>query len=333
LLAITLFRLDEGPKRLITLPGFSKDEMAPPLTTTIGSLFRFKDDLRESIGEAIKFQLGHRLDILSDGEQRTDMVSYFAESFNGLGIEGGAPMVTGKVGLANSAESFSKVQDLIFIRSMFPDLKIKVAITGPTTLGMTCGSRKIKSHYRSIMDFALYEDLAGALAPIARALTDRGAYVQLDEPFLSQGFKDIADRVKILDFIAEGLPREMVSVHACGPVGKVGVIDHLVKLDNVSVLSFAFAGKVERSNSDHVSKKAFEDNGKKLGVGCISVTPMKAEDVDTPQAVAAKLKEMSTKVGRENIAYVHPDCGMRATNKSMVPIILKNMRAGVDLFG
>jgi len=307
--------------------------MSPLLTTTIGSLFRFKDDLHESIGEAIKFQLGYRLDLLSDGEQRTDMVSYFAESFKGLGLEGTSPIVTGKVELAHSPENFSKVQDLIFLRSMYPDLNIKMAITGPTTLGMTCGSRKIKGYYKSIVDFRLYEDLAEALAPIAKALTDRGAYVQLDEPFLSQGYRDVADRVKLLDRIAEGLPRERVSVHACGPVGKVGVIDHLLKLDNVSVLSFAFAGKVERTNIDHVNRKAFEDANKKLGAGCISVTPMKAEEVDAPKTVASKLEEIAGKVGRENIAYAHPDCGMRATNKSVVPIILKNMRAGVDLFG
>jgi methionine synthase II (cobalamin-independent) len=60
---------------------------------------------------------------------------------------------------------------------------------------------------------------------------------------------------------------------------------------------------------------------------------MTEKEIDTPQAVAAKLKEIASKVGRENIAYAHPDCGMRATNKSLVPIILRNMRAGADLFG
>jgi 5-methyltetrahydropteroyltriglutamate--homocysteine methyltransferase len=302
-------------------------------TTTIGSLFRFDEDLHESIDRALEFQLSHGVDIVSDGEQRADMVSYFAESFEGLAVEGGMPVVLGKISIKNGSESFSKVKDLEYIRSKHPDLKIKLALTGPTTLGMTCGSRKIKSHYKSIVDFNLYEDIAIALAPIAEALVDRGAYVQIDEPFLSQGYKDLAARVALLDYVANGLPRDKVSVHVCGFVGGFGVVDHLLKLENVATLSFAFAGRTEHKNIEHVSKKEFESADKKLGAGCIAVTPMTEKEVDSPQAVAAKLKEIASKVGRENIAYAHPDCGMRATNKSLVPIILRNMRAGVDLVG
>ena len=308
-------------------------EMPALATTTIGSLYRFRDDLNESIDEAIRFQLEHGIDVVSDGEQRTDMVSYFAESFEGLAIEHWAPVITGKIQLRSGPEEFSKVKDLEHVRSRFPDLKIKTAITGPTTLGMTCGSRKIRSHYKNIMDFSLYEDLASALAPVAKALVDRGAYVQIDEPFLSQGYRDLEARAKLIDTIAEGLPIDRISVHVCGFVGGHGVVDYLQQLDNVSVLSFAFAGHVEKRNIEHVSRAGFQDHSKKLGAGCAAVTPLSEDQVNSPEAVAAKLKEIAGKVGRENIAYAHPDCGMRATDKSLVPIILSNMRAGVDLFG
>ena len=302
-------------------------------TTTIGSLFRFNPDLQNSIEGALQFQLEHGIDILSDGEQRADMVAYFAESFEGLGVENGTPVVLGGISLKNGPEEFSKVKDLEFVRTRHPDLRIKVAITGPTTLGMTCGSRRIKSHYKNIMDFSLYEDIAVALAPIAKAITDRGAYVQIDEPFLSQGYRDLEARVGLIDNIANGLPREKVSVHVCGFVGGHGVVDRLLDLENVSVLSFAFAGRTEQRNIEHVSRKGFEDGDKKLGAGCIAVTALSEAEVNYPDVVAAKLKDIASKVGKENIAYAHPDCGMRATNKSLVPIILNNMRAGVDLFG
>jgi methionine synthase II (cobalamin-independent) len=302
-------------------------------TTTIGSLFRFNPDLQNSIEGALQFQLEHGIDILSDGEQRADMVAYFAESFEGLGVENGTPVVLGRISLKNGPEEFSKVKDLEFVRTRHPDLRIKVAITGPTTLGMTCGSRRIKSHYKNIMDFSLYEDIAVALAPIAKAITDRGAYVQIDEPFLSQGYRDLEARVGLIDNIASGLPREKVSVHVCGFVGGHGVVDRLLDLENVSVLSFAFAGRTEQRNIEHVSRKGFEDGDKKLGAGCIAVTALSEAEVNYPDVVAAKLKDIASKVGKENIAYAHPDCGMRATNKSLVPIILNNMRAGVDLFG
>jgi methionine synthase II (cobalamin-independent) len=307
--------------------------MAPLITTTIGSLSRFDPHLHRSIERAVEFQREHRLDILSDGEQRADMISYFAESFEGLGIEKGTPVVLGKIGLKNSPEDFSKVRDIDLIMSRYPDFRFKVAITGPTTLGMTCGTRKIKSHYKSIVDFRLYEDLATSIAPIAKQIVKRGAYLQIDEPFLSQGYKDLDARVKLIDEIANGLPRDKISTHVCGFVGGHGVVNHLLKLENISVLSFAFAGRIESPNIDHVTRKAFEDAHKKLGAGCISVTPLSEPDVNTAKQVCSKLKEISSRVGRENIAYAHPDCGMRATNKSLVPIILRNMRAGVDLFG
>ncbi len=302
-------------------------------TTTIGSLFRFNPDLKKSIEGALQFQLEHGIDILSDGEQRADMVAYFAESFEGLGVENGTPVVLGKISLKNGPGEFSKVKDLEYVRSRHPDLRIKVAITGPTTLGMTCGSRRIKSHYKNILDFTLYEDIATSLAPIARAITDTGAYVQIDEPFLSQGYRDLEARVGLIDSITDGLPRDKVSVHVCGFVGGHGVVDRLLDLENVSVLSFAFAGRTEHRNIEHVTRKGFEEGDKRLGAGCIAVTPLSEGEVNTPDAVASKLRDIASKVGRENIAYAHPDCGMRATNKSLVPIILNNMRAGVDLFG
>lgn len=302
-------------------------------TTTIGSLYRFGEDLHESIDKALAFQKEHGSDLLTDGEQRTDMVSYFAESLAGLGVESGIPVITGKITLQGSERDFSKVKDLAHIRSKLPDTPIKVAITGPTTLGMTCGSRKIASDYRGLLDFGLYEDIASALAPIARELARLGAHVQIDEPFLSQGYRDLAERVALIDSVAEGLPADRTSVHVCGFIGRFGVMDHLLRLENASVLSFGFAGKQERPNIALLRREDFEDSGKKLGAGCIAVTPVSEEEVDRPEAVRDLLQDIVDRVGADRIAYAHPDCGLRATRKSLVPIILTNFRAGVNLLG
>jgi methionine synthase II (cobalamin-independent) len=301
------------------------------LTTTIGSLYRFSEDLRGSIDEAIAFQRGHGLDILTDGEQRTDMVSYFAESFAGLGVESGMPVITGRIALEGSAGDFSKVKDLAYIRSKYPDSPIKVAITGPTTLGMTCGSRKMASHYRGLLDFSLYEDIASSLAPVAQELARLGAHVQIDEPFLSQGYRDLPERVALLDRVAEGLPPERTSVHVCGFIGRFGLMDHLLRLENVSVLSFGFAGRQERANLNLLKEDAFLASGKRLGAGCIAVTPLSEAEVDPPEAVNTLLGSILDKVGPDSVAYAHPDCGLRATSKSLVPMVLDNFRAGVDL--
>jgi methionine synthase II (cobalamin-independent) len=305
----------------------------PLTTTTIGSLPRFSDDIDEALGKAVEFQRAMGLDLLADGEQRTDMISYFAESFEGLEVRGGFPVVTGRIALRGSPQDFTKVKDLDLFRRKFPGVWPKVAITGPTTLGMTCASRKVESHYKGLSDFSLYQDAAAALAPIAKALSDRGAHVQIDEPFLSQGFKDLPDRVALLDEVARGLPPERVSVHVCGFIGRFGVVGHLLRLRGVSTLSFGFAGRLEEPNIGHVERSAFEEHGKRLGAGCISVTPMSEAEVHSPEQVRSRLADICGRVGRENIAYAHPDCGLRATRKELVPIILRNMRAGVDLFG
>lgn len=302
-------------------------------TTTIGSLYRFREDLHESIDEAIAFQESFGLDLISDGEQRADMVSYFAESLTGLAVESGMPVITGKVELSSDPEQFSKVRDLRFIRDNHPDTPVKVAITGPTTLGMTCGSRKIGSHYKGLSDFSLYQDVASALAPIASEIAALGAHVQLDEPFLSQGYRDLKERVALLDEVVAGVPRERASVHVCGNITRFGVLSNLMDLDNVSTLSFAFAGRQERPNIDLLKNGTFSGSDKKLGAGCIAVTPMSEAEVDSPEAVRDLLQDIIGRVGIDSIAYAHPDCGLRATTKSLVPIILMNLQAGVGLLG
>ena len=307
--------------------------MATVSTTTIGSLYRFKEDLNESIDEAIAFQRKLGMDLISDGEQRTDMVSYFAESLSGLSVVQGVPVITGKVESVGDPDEFAKVKDLAYIRERHPDLAVKVAITGPTTLGMTCGSRGVGPHYRNLNDFRLYEDIAGALAPIARALAHMGAYVQIDEPFLSQGYKDLGERVGLLDQIVADVPVDRASVHVCGDITRFGVLDHLLALDGVSTLSFAFAGKHERPNSEVLRSTLLAESDKKLGVGCIAVTPTSEAEVNTPEAVSDILRKTVDTIGIDSVAYAHPDCGLRVTGKSLVPIILRNLRAGVDLLG
>jgi methionine synthase II (cobalamin-independent) len=302
-------------------------------TTTIGSLYRFREDLLESIDEAIAFQSEFGLDLISDGEQRTDMVSYFAESLSGLSVADGMPVIDGRVELRGDPTEFSKVKDLAYIRSKHPGLEVKVAITGPTTLGMTCGSRGVGLHYESLNDFALYEDIAAALAPIAKSLASLGAHVQIDEPFLSQGYRDLGERVALLDAVADGLPADRTSVHVCGSVGRFGVLSHLMRLENISVISLGFAGRQERSNIEVIEGAGFAENGKVLGAGCIAVTPLSEEEVGDPESVRALLASISDRIGMESIAYAHPDCGLRVTGKSLVPIILRNLRDGVDLLG
>jgi methionine synthase II (cobalamin-independent) len=50
---------------------------------------------------------------------------------------------------------------------------------------------------------------------------------------------------------------------------------------------------------------------------------MKRDEVEKPDAVIARLDAVKDRIGRDLIAYVHPDCGMRSTSEDAVEQILE----------
>jgi methionine synthase II (cobalamin-independent) len=297
--------------------------------TVIGSFPRFAGGDLEAFDATVKLQKRYGIDLLSDGEQRGDMIFYLAQSIPGLAVENGAPIVSGKISPPDDPLKVHKVADYFLLSKKYPDAKFKVSLTGPTTLAIGCGSKKIKSGYRNYVDPALTTDLAAALKEAIQPLRKARALLQIDEPFLSQGFRDLADRIRIIDDILEGYPRELCSIHVCGWLGRQPVLQELAKLENLEVLSHAFSSGQEVENLKLLKKPLFEDNGKKLGAGIISVSPLKKEDIESPETVSQRLKKIASKVGADNIGFVHPDCGLRATRADLVEGILKNFSKGV----
>jgi len=299
--------------------------------TVIGSFPRFAGSDAKAFDEAVKLQKRNGIDLLSDGEQRGDMIFYLAQSIPGLAVENGAPIVSGKISPPDDPMKVHKVADYFLLRKRYPDVTFKVSLTGPTTLAIGCGSKKIVSGYRNYVDPALTADLAAALKEAIAPLRRAKAHLQIDEPFLSQGFRDLPDRIKIIDGILEGYPPELCSIHVCGWLGRQPVLQELAKLENLEILSHAFSSGQEVENLKLLKKSIFEDNGKKLGAGIISVSPLKKEDIESPKTVSARLKTIVSKIGADNIGFVHPDCGLRATRADLVEGILKNFNAGAGI--
>jgi len=299
-------------------------------TTVIGSLPRLKPDLADSVRSAVELQRRYGIDIVSDGEQRADMIAYFADSVPGLGNEGGLPTITGKICTYPEPAEFPKVLDFDRARTLFPDLRIKMTVTGPVTLGLSCGSRGTGGAYRNIMDPQLYEDLGDVLTPIVEELSRRGALVQIDEPFLSQGLRDYPAKLAIIDRIMASVPYEQASIHVCGFLGRHKVLDHLLGLEHVQTLSHAFSSGQEKDNIGLLDGRKLADAGKKLGAGCVTVSPYYPSDLDPPEKVAERLKSIIARVGPELVRYAHPDCGMRATKMDFVEPILARLQASVE---
>ena len=94
---------------------------------------------------------------------------------------------------------------------------------------------------------------------------------------------------------------------------------------DIPILSFGFSGDEEKENLEVISKKSFEEHGKKLGAGFISNIKVEDEAV-----VLQRYRKIEKIVGKENIKYIHPDCGFGATAPEKVRSILQTMKAAAD---
>lgn len=300
-----------------------------PSLTTVGSLPPFPGGPEEALVQAVDLQRRHGFEILTDGEPRADMLSYFA-GIPGVRESGGVPHIVGRIRPVEDPALFSKVRDLDRVRHLHPEADVKVSLTGPATFALACGTRAAGSPYRGPMDPALQDDFVDALVPIAREIAHRGAFLQIDEPVLSQGMREYGPAMGRLELLASEAPPERVSVHVCGGLARSKVLSALLGLQRVSILSLAFAGRAEAENRDLLESRSWEDHGKRLGAGCIDVQVSESRQVMEAEAVQGLLEEIVRRTGPEHVAWVHPDCGLRATPRDLAPVVLKNLRRGFE---
>jgi 5-methyltetrahydropteroyltriglutamate--homocysteine methyltransferase len=299
-----------------------------PLKTVVGSFPPKKLPLREAIEWAVDIQLGHGLDVVTDGEQRTDMINYF-KSLPGLGMKSSGPFVKSKIMPFEKPEDFSKLEDLQYVREYLKsknreDVEVKVSITGPITLGFACACNGVE-YYGRMTDIRLYSDFASALKPLATAIARTGCYLQVDEPSLSIRVMEAAQAVKIVNEVLSGVPSSVYDegrliVHVCGALNRP-LFEDLMSLDAPS-LSLAFGAPTVKGNLEAISKLSLQGHRKKLGVGCVSVQTKTEKDVDALDVVIQRVNMIRDKVGEEQIAFVHPDCGMRGTCEDAIEPIL-----------
>jgi 5-methyltetrahydropteroyltriglutamate--homocysteine methyltransferase len=300
----------------------------------VGSFPSFDEsDIENSILKIIDMQLKYGIDILSDGEQRTDMITYYTEIIPGLTHEG----IKSKIKAPEELTTFSKINDFKIVKNYLEQKgktnKIKLTITGPVTLGFSCGLNGYEeSPYSTVKDLQIYADVSTALKPIADAFQKIGALVQIDEPGLSAGYVNYKDFSKELsqwinEITADLHPSNTV-MHICGRIPK-RLLEIVLQFENIGTFSFAFDGMVEKDNIDIISREILEDHGKKLGFGCISGVNRVLSD---PETVKSNIVAAVEKIGVENIAFIHPDCGLRVLSPENAEVVLNNMNEGAQLF-
>lgn len=307
--------------------------------TVVGSFPKSDSSLEKAIREIVDLQLYYGIDVITDGELRSNMIQYF-EQIPGLERLGDGLRIMGKIEPVerDRIDEFYKIKDYKTVKSILESIgkesvKIKITITGPMTLGTLCASTDINStleHYDLEDEEALYSDFSRALLPLADRALNIGAYVQIDEPLLSTGQISLESAKKILKDFALHLPsfsikEEKVSCHVCGSIKSVpNLYDVLLGLD-IPILSLGFSGEKEKENLDIISSVSLEEHGKKLAVGFISNI-----NVEDGRIILKRYNRIEKNAGRENIRYIHPDCGFRMTPPEKVRLILEKMKTVAD---
>lgn len=298
-----------------------------PVLTTVGSLPPPESEAVDPLGDAVRFQRARGMALLTDGEPRGDMLSLYTQ-LQGIREGHGVPRVVDRVRPMEDPSEFSKVRDLDTLRARFPEERFKVCLTGPATFLISCASGGAGPAYRGPMDPHLHDDLTEALRPIAHEIAQRGAHLQIDEPILSQGMRDFSPALRRLDSLASEASRDRASVHVCGGLARSKTLAALLRLEHISVLSLAFAGKLEVENRDLLEPGPWDDRAMSLGAGAIDVQVSSPAEVMTADAVEKLLGEIAGRIGAERIAFVHPDCGLRATPPALAPSLLDNLARG-----
>jgi len=295
--------------------------------TTIGSFPRVDKPLEVAIKDVVDLQLKYGIDVITDGEQRADMITYF-EQIPGLSKGSRGLKVSGKIRPMDDSDDFYKIEDFHRVQSYLDsinrrDVKTKITLTGPVTLGMTSAMGGL-SGYRNVRDSQLYMDCADALLPLASRAIGVGAHLQIDEPGISARFESPKYLERLLSALPDNAIDEgRVSLHACGSVGRV--YKELMDL-SVNIFSFGFSRAQESKNIETISSESLKE-GKRLGVGFISNTSL-----EDPETALRRLNKIAGIVGVENIAYIHPDCGFAPTPPDLVEPILMNMKEASDVF-
>lgn len=282
-------------------------------TTVIGSHPVVGEGLG-AVETAVKDQIEAGIDIISDGQTRTDMVSYYADHIPGFKVEGGRCYIVGKI---KPPEETPVPEDLLFAKRLAGGkAEVKAIVTGPVTM-VFFSELAPSAPYKGFRDEVLFRDVSEALAMEAELIQKKGFFnFQFDEPSFSIGAPMALAR--------DALERTVASVkgtkalHVCGNLRRS--FKEIVPIEGIDVLSFAFKDSV--SNFDTVDRKLLEDYSKRLGVGCVSSTENSVEDVD---AVKGVIRKALVLYGPEGIAWVHPDCGMRALEREAVRSKLKNI--------
>jgi 5-methyltetrahydropteroyltriglutamate--homocysteine methyltransferase len=273
------------------------------------------------------------VDVVTDGEMRRESYSNrFATALAGVdldnpgvaldrtGHENPVPRVVGPIRRARPVE----VGDVEFQRSI-TDHRIKITVPGPFTMTQQAQN----DHYADERSLALA--YAEAVNEELRDLKAAGAdVVQIDEPYLQARPEAArAYALEAIDRALDGVDGDTV-LHTCFGYA------HIV---HTRLTGYPFLAELADCATTHVSVEAAQPDldpavlrglaGKTIVLG---VLDLGAEDVETPETVAGRIRRALEVVPPERLV-VAPDCGMKYLPRDRAFGKLRSMVAGARLVG
>jgi 5-methyltetrahydropteroyltriglutamate--homocysteine methyltransferase len=271
------------------------------------------------------------IDVVTDGEMRRESYSNrFATALDGVDLDepgvaldrtghpNPVPRVVGEIRRAQPVE----VRDVEFLRSL-TDRPIKITVPGPFTMTQQAQD----DFYGDARALALA--YAAAVNEELRDLKAAGAdVVQIDEPYLQarpEAARSYA--IEAIDRALDGIDGDTV-LHTC--FGYAHVVHD--KPDG-----YPFLRELDACRATHLSLEAAQP---RLDPAILADVPSKsilfgvldlgAEDVETPDVVAARIEGALAVVGDTRLV-VAPDCGMKYLPRERAFRKLEAMVAGAEL--
>lgn len=271
------------------------------------------------------------VDVVTDGEMRRESYSnHFATALDGIdldapgvaldrtGHENPVPRVVGPIRRTRPVEA----GHARFLRAI-TDRRIKITVPGPFTMTQQAQN----DHYAEDRDLALA--YADAVNDELRDLKAAGADVlQIDEPYLQARPEPArAYAVEAIDRALAGIEGETV-LHTCFGYA------HIVQ-DKPS--GYPFLAELNDCAATHVSIEAAQPSldpevlrALPDKVVVLGVLDLGAEEVETPELVAARIRRVLGVVDPKRLV-IAPDCGMKYLPRERAFAKLQAMVAGAAI--
>jgi 5-methyltetrahydropteroyltriglutamate--homocysteine methyltransferase len=271
------------------------------------------------------------VDVVTDGEMRRESYSnHFATALEGVdldrpgvaldrtGHENPVPRVVGPIRRTQPVEA-----DAVRYLRTITDRRIKITVPGPFTMTQQAQN----DHYAEDGDLALA--YADAVNEELLDLKEAGAdVVQIDEPYLQarpEAAREYA--LEAIDRAVRGIDGDTV-LHTCFGYA------HIV---HDRPAGYPFLAELNVCAATHVSLEAAQPRLEPEVLGALpdkvvvlGVLDLGAEEVETPELVADRIRQALTAVPPERLV-VAPDCGMKYLPRRRAFEKLQAMVAGAQI--